>query len=66
MWLENSVDVTGRPPRVIRQRHRRTAEDVQIRDDPTTGQSITQPSESVLNRSPIEEWVSVAHATPSS
>jgi hypothetical protein len=53
--LEGSVDATGRPPRVVGQGHRCTAEDVHIGSQATPGQPVTEPTERPGNRLPVQQ-----------
>jgi hypothetical protein len=63
MRLKHGIDVTGRPARVVGQRHCRTAENVEIGDNATTGQSIPEPAEGTLDRGTVQEWIVRTHAT---
>jgi hypothetical protein len=66
MRFEHRIDVTCGSSGIVGQRHRGTAEDVDIGNDAASSQSITEVAESLLDRSTVEERSSVAHATSSS
>jgi hypothetical protein len=66
MRLEDRVDVSGCPSRVISQSHRCAAYDINIRDDTAAHQAITEPSERILDSSSVEERIAFTHATSSS
>jgi len=66
MWLEDGVDVAGRSAGVIRQRHSRPAEDVDVGDDASPCQSITESAKGILDHRPVQQRIVAAHATPNS
>ncbi len=65
MGFEDGVDVPGGASGVIGERHGRPAEHIKIGYDSAPGETITEPPESVFDRSPVEKR-GVAQATSSS
>jgi hypothetical protein len=64
--LEHRIDGSRRPARVIGQCHGRTTEDVYVRNDAAAHQTITEPTEGILNRSAVKQRIGLGHATSSS
>jgi hypothetical protein len=60
------VDVAGRPPSVVCEGHRRTAEHIEVGDNPTASQTVAEPTERILDGRPVEQRIIGAHATSSS
>lgn len=55
MPLKDTSNVPGRPTGVVGQRHGRAVEDVEIRDNAAAGQPVAEPTEGILDGSPIEQ-----------
>jgi hypothetical protein len=64
--LEHGVDVAGRSASVVGQRHRRAPENVDVGDDASPEQPITEPAEGIFYRTTVEQWLRLGHATSNS
>jgi hypothetical protein len=49
MGLEHRVNIARRPARIVGQRHRRPADDINVRDDPPAREAVSQSAESILD-----------------
>jgi len=53
--LEQRVNVTGGPARVVGEGHRGTAEYVKIGHDASPGEAVSQAPESILKTRPVQQ-----------
>jgi len=62
MRLEQGIDVTGGPARVVRKGHRSTAEHVEVSHHAASCKPVAEAAESVFDARAVEEGRRIAHA----
>jgi hypothetical protein len=60
--LEERIDVTSGPARVISKGHRRTAEHVEVCHHTAPGKPVAKPAEGLLKGRAVEERRGIGHA----